>query len=360
MQDVSAKTSGMDRRVVGLDVGDRKTHVCELSTASGDVLAESSMTTTRDSVRAFFEGKERMRVVLEVGKQSPWMSHLIARFGHEVLVANARKVSLIFKTRRKRDRVDAQKLARLGRVDPELLYPIQHRGEEAQHDLSILRSRECVIASRTKLINHTRGVAKSSGYRLPKCDAKCFANRMRGAIPEPLRPALDPVVEMIGALTQTIKAYNKQLEELAKTKYAQSELLTRIHGVGLITSMAFLLVIDDPKRFQKSRTVGAYLGLVPALDDSGDCHRQLHISKEGDRLLRGVLLQSAHYMMGPFGKDCDLRRHGERIVAAGGERAKRRAVVAVARKIAVLLHRLWLHGEDYDPFFNSADAVEAA
>ena len=339
--------------VVGMDVGDRWSHLCVLDRVSGAVLEEGRVATTPEALRRRFDGGGRMRVSLEVGKHSPWISRLLAELGHEVIVANPRKVRLIWDNRKKRDKIDARYLARLARLDPELLHAVEHRSEQAQVDLAVLRSRDALVKARTELINHVRGAVKSLGHRLPKCDTKQFGKRMGKALPEPLRPALSAVVETIVRLSEQIAAYDRQLTALARTRYPETTLLTQVGGVGTLTALAFRLTLDDPARFAHSRTVGAFLGLVPSAGDSGDATPQLRISKEGDRLLRRLLVQCGHYILGPFGQDCDLRRHGERIAARGGKNAKKRAVVAVARKLAVLLHRLWVSKQDYDPLFNA-------
>jgi transposase len=284
--------------------------------------------------------------------------------GHEVLVANARKLRLIYANKRKTDEVDAQNLARLARLDPKLLYPLKHRGEDSQAHMALIRSRQVLVGARTQLVNHVRGAVKSFGARLPKCPARSFHKRAPGHIPEALFPALGPVLETIGSLTQRIRDYERQLEAIAKERYPQeTELLRQVEGVGPLTALTFVLTLEDPYRFEKSRCVGAYLGLVPASDKSGDRDPQKRISKEGDEMLRKLLVSSAHYILGPFGGDSDLRRHGEKIASRGAKNAKKRAAVAVARKLCVLLHRLWVTGELYDPLYNahlSQEREEAA
>jgi transposase len=167
-------------------------------------------------------------------------------------------------------------------------------------------------------------------------------------------PALGPILEQIGSLTQRIRDYERQLEAISKEHYPQeTDLLRQVEGIGPLTALTFVLTLEDPYRFEKSRSVGAYLGLVPATDQSGDRDPQRRISKEGDEMLRKLLVGSAHYILGPFGKDSDLRRHGEKIASRGGKNAKKRAVVAVARKLSVLLHRLWVTAEVYDPLYNT-------
>jgi transposase len=173
-------------------------------------------------------------------------------------------------------------------------------------------------------------------------------------IPEALWPALGPVLEQIGSLTQCIRDYDRQLETISKEYYPETDLLRQVEGIGPLTALTFVLTLEDPSRFERSRSLGAYLGLVPARDQSGDTDpREKRISKEGDEMLRKLLVGSAHYILGPFGGDSDLRRHGEKIASRGGKNAKKRAVVAVARKLSVLLHHLWVTGEVYDPLHNT-------
>jgi len=203
-------------------------------------------------------------------------------------------------------------------------------------------------------VNHVRGAVKSFGARLPKCPARSFHKRAAEHIPEALRPALGPILETIGSLTERIRDYERQLETIAKDHYPhETDLLRQVEGVGMLTALTFILTLEDPYRFEKSRSVGAYLGLVPARDQSGERDPQKRISKEGDEMLRKLLVGSAHYILGPFGKDSDLRRHGQKIASRGGKNAKKRAAVAVARKLSVLLHRLWVTAEVYDPLHNT-------
>jgi transposase len=294
-----------------------------------------------------------MRIAIETGTHSPWVSRLLEECGHEALVANARKLRLIYANRRKTDEIDAENLARLARLDPKLLYPVRHRGEQSQAHMALIRSRQALVDCRTQLVNHVRGAVKSFGHRLPKCPARSFHKRTAEHIPEALLPALEPLLEQIASLTERIRAYNRRLEAISEEHYPETALLRQVEGIGPLTALAFVLTLEDPYRFEKSRSVGAYLGLVPATDQSGDSDPQKRISKEGDEMLRKLLVGSAHYVLGPFGSDSDLRRHGEKIASRGGKNAKKRAAVAVARKLSVLLHRLWVTAEVYDPLHNA-------
>jgi transposase len=244
-------------------------------------------------------------------------------------------------------------LARLARLDPELLAPVRHRNAQCQHDLAVLRSRAALVRARTLLVNHLRGAVKSVGGRLPSCSAASLSHQAGSSVPDQLRSTLDPILAVVGELTDQIAAYERQLEAMSE-RYPESAALREIAGVGTLTSLAFVLTLEDPKRFPDSRQVGAYLGLTPGTRQSGECDPQLHITKEGDPFLRQLLVQAAHYILGPFGPDCDLRRHGLKLAQRGGKAAKKRAAVAVARKLAVVLHRLWLTQQRYQPLREAA------
>jgi transposase len=335
------------RITIGFDLGDRKSRVCEVDEAAR-VVKEAAVLTTRSAVEAYFGGRERCRVVIEAGTHSPWISRQVKELGHEVVVANPTKLYGGRRRTRRNDRSDAEFLGRQGRADTTLLYPIQHRGAKAQEHLELIRGRDQLVRVRTKLVNHIRGVVKSSGARITKCATEAFVGRARHQIPPELRSATQPILESIEDLTRRIHVLDKQVEKLSE-EYPEVLRLQQIPGVGALTSLAFVLLVDDPKRFEHSRDVGPYFGLVPRLDESSDMSPQLGITKAGDELGRRLLVSAAQYILGPFGPECDLRRHGEAIAARGGKNAKKRAVVAVARKLAVLLHRLWTSGADYEP-----------
>ena len=338
----------------GLDLGDKYSYLCLIDQQSGEVIEEGRLRTTPEAFRRRFASQEQpMRIAIEAGTHSPWASRVLEECGHEVLVANARKLRLIYSNKRKTDEIDAENLARLARLDPKLLYPLKHRGEESQAHMALIRSREALVSARTQLVNHVRGAVKSFGGRLPKCPARSFHNRAPEYIPEALLPALGPILEQIGSLTERIRDYNRKLEAISKERYPETSLLRQVEGIGSLTALTFVLTLEDPHRFEKSRSVGAYLGLVPATDRSGERDPQKRISKEGDEMLRKLLVGSAHYILGPFGSDSDLRRHGEKIASRGGKNSKKRAAVAVARKLCVLLHHLWVTGEVYDPLFDA-------
>ena len=303
---------------VGVDLGDKFSHVTVLD-QEGELVEEVRLPTTRAAFQRKFSLLPTSRIAMEVGTHSRWASQLLEEPGHEVLVANARKLRAIYDNPRKDDGVDAEMLARLARLDPKLLSPIHHRSPEAQADLTVIRSRDALVRSRTLLIDHARSTVKASGGRLPSCSADSFHRQVRDAVPEPLRPALLPVIDIIASLTEQIRAYDRKVEELSKERYPETQLLRDIGGVGPLTSLAYVLTLENPGRFRKSREVGPALGLVPGRDQSGGQDPQRHITKTGDVLLRRLLVGSAHYILGPFGPDCDLRRWGLKLAARGGK-----------------------------------------
>ncbi|MGF1473034.1 MAG: IS110 family transposase [Rubrobacteraceae bacterium] len=342
------------RMTAGLDLGDNYSYLYVLDDESGERIEAGRLRTNPEGLRRRFDSEQQMKIAIEVGTHSTWISRLLTEYGHEVLVANPRKVRLIYSDKRKTDKLDAQKLARLARADPELLYPIEHRSKESQAHLALIHSRDVLVRSRTQLINHVRGAVKSFGARLPKCSARSFHKKVADHLPDELAEALEDIVATIASLTERIRGYERRIERVCKERYPrETGLLQQISGVGALTSLTYVLTLEDPERFEKSRSVGAYLGLVPGKDQSGQRDPGKRISGEGDEMLRRLLVGSAHYILGPFASDSDLRRHGEKIASRGGKNAKKRAVVAVARRLAVLLHRLWVTGEAYEPLHNT-------
>jgi transposase len=344
---------------IGMDLGDRSSRYCVLR-ADGEVSSEGAVATTRKALTQRFSGLRRGRVAVEVGTHSPWVSRLLNGLGFEVIVANARQVQLISASTRKNDRADARLLARLVRLDPQLLRPVRHRSEQAQGDLMTIRIRASLVEARTGLVNAARGFAKTLGERLPACDADALGVGKMEALPAELRQRLQPLLEQIEALTEQIKKLDSTIEQIARTRYPETRLLRQVSGVGILIALTFILTVEDRERFQKSREVGCYVGLRPRQSESGQSQPQLPITKEGDRYLRTLLVQGAHVILHRRGPDTDLKRWGLKLAAHGGRNAKKRAIVAVARKLAVLLHRLWVTGEVYEPLRNSQAAEQAA
>ena len=358
----SEKTMSEGVAAIGIDLSDRAGQYYAIDD-EGKKIEEGKIALRTPELEKWARSIPPTVMAIEAGTHSPWISRLLGRCGHEVIVAHPGKLALITKNVQKTDPVDAEYLARLARFDRGLLFPIQHRAEQAQIDLQVIRTRDVAVQVRSKLISHLRGAVKSFGERLSKCSTEAFVNTTRKELPEALKTALDPIFGQIDQLTKTINSYERQVLKLVEERYPEVEMVAQIKGVGALTGLAFVLVLEDARRFASSRSVGPFLGLTSKKDQSGDSDPQRGITKAGNRLLRRLLVQSAHYIQGPFGEESDLRRHGEKIAARGGKRAKKRATIAVARKLSVLMHRLWVSGETYEPLrnsFNTAEVTKAA
>ncbi len=346
----------MTNVTIGIDLGDKIHEVCVLN-LDGEIVERFSVKNTRTQLRKEFKRFLAPVIAIETGTHSPWISRELSAMGARVLVGNARKIKAIWASSQKTDVRDAEMLARIARVDEKLLCPIHHRSEEAQVDLETIKARDTLVGVRTDLINHVRGVVKSLGERLPACNADCFHKRADVYMPDKLRVTLKPLVDQIASLTAHIHAYDKKIEQLATVSYPETICLRQIQGVGVLTSLTFILTLESSNRFETSRSVGPYLGLTPRHDQSGQSDKQMGITKQGNVYLRRLLVNCSQYILGVFGPDCDLRRYGQRLTARGGKAAKRKAAVAVARKLAVLLHRLWSTGEIYQPLYNANKAA---
>lgn len=336
---------------IGIDLSDKVSSYCARG-ADGEIRHEDRVRTSAVELSREFGGLKRCRIVIEVGTHSPWVSRLLESMGHEVIVANPRRLKVISESDRKCDRVDARLLSELGQSLPRLLNPVRHRSAQAQEDLAVIRARAGLVEVRTKLWNMLRSMAKSFGQRLPR--------KVTAADIERYDAAFKPLWETIVEVTEKIKGYDREIERLAQTKYPEVIRLQQVAGVGPLISLTFVLTIDYAQRFRKSRHVGSYLGLRPRQRDSGESQPQLRITRAGDRYLRQLLVQGAQYILSPHGPDTDLKRWGKKLEGRGGRHAKQRAVVAVARRLAVLLHRLWVSEALYEPLRQSTAVLAAA
>jgi len=346
-------------KVIGMDLGDKQ-HVVVVFDAEGKEVEKRAFSNTSKQVQRYFSRHPGAVVVMEAGTHSAWISRLLKSHGHEVHVGNPRKLRAIWDADDKSDERDARVLGLMYRMEPRLLHPVFHRSAEAQADLALVKSRQQLVSCRSKLINHVRSVVKGTGHRLPSGGTNAFHKRAQKDMPDELREGLHGVVLMIEQLTEQIGEQDRQIGRLCKQRYPETESLRQVSGVGPVTALAYVLTLEEPARFEKSRSAGAFLGLVPKRDQSGDVDKQLSITKAGNSYLRQLLVNCAHYVMGPFGQESDLRRYGERIAARGGKNAKKRAVVAVARKLAVLLHRLWRDKSTYVALRSSLAKPDAA
>lgn len=340
---MKTKSNSSSTVTIGLDLGDRRHAVCVLD-AKGGIHKQESITNTRESLTALSRRHPGALIAMEVGSHSPWISRLFKSLGHRVLVANPRKVRAIYQNERKSDRKDAEILARLARSDEKLLHPVEHVAEEFQRDLLQIKLRDNLVRQRVDIISSVRFTLKSLGVMLPSPNSESFARHARNKLRTEhsgLLALVEASLRVLDAMTEQIRSLEKSIDQMAAEKYPESEFLTQITGVGTLTSLTFILTIGDPARFKRKRDVAAFLGLVPRRDQSGETDKQLRISKAGNTYLRKLLVGCAQYILGPFGPDTALKRKGLQLAERGGPRAKRKAVVAVARNLAVLLLTLW-------------------
>ena len=339
-------------RTIGMDLGSRKTAVCILSPEGGQ-LHESTISTTKPEMLTFFQAQPKSRVVMEASGPSRWIAELASSCGHEVIVANPREFRLICESHHKTDRNDARILAEFGQFRPHMLHPIKLRGLKCQIARSTMAARSHAVGERTKLISFIRAQVRNLGESLSECSAANFHKTAPAQIPDVLRPALSPLLKQLQCITEVVASYDEEVDRLCKDEFPETAMLTQVTGVGPNTALSLVTTIEDPARFKKSRDLGPYVGLVSKSRSSGDKNPQLGISKRGDKMSRRLLVNAATYVMGPRGKDCDLKRYGLRLAGRGGQAAKAKARIAVARKLGILLHRLWVTGEVYEPLRNS-------
>ena len=337
-------------RTIGIDLGDVWSHYCTLN-EEGELVDRGRFRTTPTGVERWFTDLPSVRIAMEAGTHSIWVCEQLQEMGHEVIVANVRELRAISHSDRKSDQVDAEKLARFARLDPKILRPIAHRTVAQQETLMLIRARNLIVRLRTRAVNAVRGLAKPCGYRLPASSTLCFAKRCMAVLPPGLVQALGPVLEQIADMTVKIKAYDRLIKQLTETEYPETQALLKVYGVGQLTALTYVLTLGSKERFQRSRDVGCYLGLRPRRSQSGERNPQLGITKAGNVYLRSLLVECANHVLGRHGKDSNLRQWGLHLASRGGKQSRNRAIVAVARKLAVLLHRIWVTQEAYVPFY---------
>jgi len=353
-ENILTETTVTDKVTLGLDLGDRQHSYCVLD-AEGEIFAEEQLVNTRENLEALSRRFPSATIAMETGTHSPWISRLFEARGHKVYVANARKLRAISQSQTKSDREDARMLARLARVDPKLLSPVKHRSEACQRALVQLKARDALVRTRVDLTNSVRFLLKSLGFSVPRSvKATAFVRKLRPMIDAATTALVESLLQSIDFISEQIKTLDHQLEAIARTQYPDTERLQQIPGVGPLTSLCFVLTLETPDRFAHARDVGPYLGLVPRRDQSGLSDKQLPITKAGNTQLRCLLVNCAHYILGPFGPDTHLRETGLRLAGRHGSAAKKRAVIATARKLAVTLMALWKTKAEYQPQLKAA------
>ena len=333
---------------IGMDLGNRKHTVCALD-QTGNVLWRKDVANTPEALKPFFEENAGATVAMETGLCCRWISALAKSCGCDVLVGNARKLAAIWQSKQKNDENDALLIAELARASRRLFHPVELR-DDARHEMvQVIELREVAVSQRTQAVNSVRGLCKAHGVFIPKCDASCFHKVAADAIPDGMAWKFKPMLRHLKEVAATIKRYDAMLEEYAQKHFKEEvELLRTVPGVGPITSCAFVALIADPGRFGSARDAGAYFGLTPGQDKSGDKDAPKHITKTGSALMRHLLVTAANHILRASSPDTALKRHGERICARGGKVARRKAKTAVARKLAVVMLAMLKSGKAYD------------
>ena len=333
---------------IGMDLGNKKHAVCALDQA-GNVMWRKDVANTPEALTAFFEENADATVAMETGLCCRWISALAKSCGCDVVVGNARKLAAIWMGKQKNDENDALMIAKLARADRELFHPVALRDDERHEMVQVIELRDVVVSQRTQAVISVRGLCKAHGVFIPKCDASCFHKVAADAIPDGMAWKFKPMLRHLKELAATIKRYDAMLEEYAQEHFKDEVgLLQTAPGVGLITSCAFVALIADPGRFGSARDAGAYFGLTPGQDQSGDKDAPKHVTKAESALMRRLLVTAANYILRASSPDTALKRHGERICARGGKVARRKAKAAVARKLAVIMLAMLKSGKPYD------------
>ena len=335
----------------GLDVSQKTIEI--FAVMGEDGISMGKISNDRNSLEEFFDKihapAKAITVALETGTHSAWISRCLEKRGHEVIVAHARDLAFIYKDSKKSDRIDAEKLARMARADKRLLHPVMLMDRKRQEALLAIKARDLLVKNRTCIINAMRGYLRSFGIEDSEYSHDTI-NQLYSTLPKEIRLNLRGLFTALTAMNNCIKDYDRRIAKMAQ-EYPETQTLQQIKGVGPLIALTFALVIGDPKRFT-SRECSSYTGLAPKRDQSGEVDKQLGITKCGNNLLRRLLVQGAQYIMGPFGEDCNLRDFGNRIAQRGGSIARKKAKVAVARKLAIIMLALWRNPDvAYDPHF---------
>lgn len=336
---------------IGVDLGDKSSAFCRLN-ADGALVEASTFAMSPEGLRETFSKFERSRVALEAGTQAAWVHDELLHLGHEVVVYDAADFARREGGKRKSDRKDAEALARALHMNDERIKRVQMRSPRGRQALAMVRARDVQVRMRARGINALRGLLKQFGIRLPTHSSESFAGKVRdrqASLPAELWMFIAPLLGTLDALNESIKTFDREVETLARKEFPQAQRLIQISGVGALTALTFVLVIGDVKRFKRCRDVGAYLGLVPKLRESGSSQPQLGIEKTGDGLARRILVQAAHHKLSRQTVEDDLRTWGLELCKRNAKRGKKVAAVAVARKLAVAMFAMLAHDEDYDP-----------
>ena len=328
---------------LGIDLASKMTALCLMS-ETGEVVREAMVPTEEAEFRMFLKNETGYRCVVEASPLAEWVSGVLEGMGHAVVVIDPRKAKAVIQTKKKTDILDARNLARMARTG---WYTAVHRkSPEARLLRSHLKARDGLLRIARAMNSQIRGLLRSHGVRLGAVSETDFPAHVREVTARRV-PALSPVLEpLIAAWTQAVekaKTLKMAIAALGKASEVQ-ERLQSVPGVGPLIAATFVATLDTPSRFRSASQVAAYLGLVPRVHQSGETEYHGRVTKEGDSLLRTLLIEGAVVLLTRTRESCSLKRWGLRLARKKG---MAKAAVAVARKMAMLLFHLWKSGEAF-------------
>jgi transposase len=331
----------------GLDVSMKETHVCVVD-RGGDVVLETMATTLPEAIAAALaRAPSCQRVVLETGRMAPTLYHGLAALGVPVICIESRQAHLALKSlaTHKTDRNDARGLAQLARTG--FFKPVHVKSLSAHAVRALILARKKLVGQRVTLENQIRGLAVVFGVRLPRGLSPAFAEQVASSSQgvAGLACAMTGLLAARNAVLEAITAIDRDMKHLARASEACRRLMT-IPGVGQLTALAFVAAIDEPERFRRSRDVGAYLGLVPRRYQSGEVDYTGSISKCGDRRVRTLLYEAANVMLTRYKGKLALKDWAFDI---GRRSTMRKARIALARRLAIIMHAMLRHGTEFRP-----------
>lgn len=331
--------------IVGLDIGKRKAHAC-VTTEDGTIVDEKSIVQRRDELAVFFSKYPKSRILIEASTSSEWVARYLTSLEHEVIVADPR-FRLMYAAGDKKiktDRRDARALAVALRVGA---FRRAHRKSDDARALALkVKLRAGLVRARTRLIQQVRAACEYEGVILEKCNTRYFTDIvLEERLPDVLANSLEPSILQIASLQEAIGAIDAEIEGVAETDAAVIRLKS-VRGIGALTATAFRATLDDVERFKSAKEMTSFLGLVPSQNSSGDAQGRLgRITKTGDGLVRSYLVEAAHLIMSKRSPDTALKRWALRVAA---RRGKKKAAVALARKLARILFAMWRDGSEFD------------
>ena len=329
----------------GIDLANKTSAICVRRQQK--MVLETECATDEDGFRQALKDFKQLTIVIEASPFAEWVALWLEQLGHQVKVIDPRRAAALIRTKKKTDRLDAQQLARLAETG--WYHEVHRKSDPARLLRSHLRARQGLVEARQAQVFRIRGLLRVHGLKVGSVSKARFAERVRQLchdhVPD-LLAVVEPLLSVLQGIRDGEAALTRRLKQVAQ-RDASCRLLMTMPGVGPMTAVAFVSTVDDPHRFARGDQVAAYMGLVPSVYQTGDTHYTGSITREGDKLTRTLLAEAANALLAHYRGDCALKRWGERLAdRKGGGKAR----VAVARKMAMVLHRMWINNEPFRAF----------